>query len=163
MFNIASDSVIIALSMSKFSKLFTYKLILSFMVISAVCRSFILNKTTFTNEYCLIQWISKLPRSFEIHWVRQCMVNFMGLVGRVSTSVYKNKHIFTGLGHRNCPNFNTVLAPAVIDLLSRGSQNDSLDKMVADIIFFIYFADRKCLYFHWNFTQKQSSRLSNLQ
>ena len=66
------------------------------------------------------------------------MVNFMGLVGRVSTSVNKTKQIFTGLRHGNCPNFNTVLAPAVIDLLSRGSQNDSLDKMVADIIFYIF-------------------------
>ena len=26
-------------------------------------------------KYCLTQWISKLPGSFEIHWVRQYMVN----------------------------------------------------------------------------------------
>ena len=26
-------------------------------------------------RYCLIQWISKLVGSFEIHWVRQCLVN----------------------------------------------------------------------------------------
>ena len=25
--------------------------------------------------FCLTQWISKLPRSFEIHWVRQNLVN----------------------------------------------------------------------------------------
>ena len=25
--------------------------------------------------YCLTQWISKLPGSFEIHWVRQYLVN----------------------------------------------------------------------------------------
>ena len=25
--------------------------------------------------YCFIQWISKLPRSFEIHWVKQYYVN----------------------------------------------------------------------------------------
>ena len=61
-----------------------YKLLLSFTVISDVYRS-IPNKIIFT-EYCLIQWISKLPGSFEIHWVRQYRVNFMGLAGIV------NKH-----------------------------------------------------------------------
>ena len=43
-----------------------------FTVISDVYRSFIPNKTTFT-LYCL-------PRSFEIHWVRQYLLHFMGLV-----------------------------------------------------------------------------------
>ena len=42
--------------------------------------SFIPNKTTFT-KYHLTQWISKLVGSFEIHWVRQYLVNFMGLAG----------------------------------------------------------------------------------
>ena len=37
---------------------------------SDVYRSPFQNKTTFT-KYCLTQWISKLPGSFEIHWVRQ--------------------------------------------------------------------------------------------
>ena len=32
-------------------------------------------------RYCLTQWISKLHRSFEIYWVRQCLVNenFFGI------------------------------------------------------------------------------------
>ena len=50
------------------------------MVISDVYRSFIRNKTTFT-KYCLTQWISKLPWSFEIHWVRHYLVNFTCLAG----------------------------------------------------------------------------------
>ena len=47
-----------------------YKLhvLLSFTVILNVNMSFIPNKTTYT-KYCLTQWISKLPESFEIHWV----------------------------------------------------------------------------------------------
>ena len=28
-----------------------------------------------TTRYCLIQWILKLPRSFEFHWVRRYLVN----------------------------------------------------------------------------------------
>ena len=42
--------------------------------------TFIQNKTTLT-KYCLTQWISKLLWSFEVHWVRQYLVNFMGLAG----------------------------------------------------------------------------------
>ena len=75
-----------------------YKLLLSLMVISDVHSSFIPNKTTF-NKYCLTQWISKLLGSFEILWVRQYLVNFMGLAGIVYTTVYKTEPIFTGLGH----------------------------------------------------------------
>ena len=45
-------------------------------------KAFIRNKTTFT-KYCLTQWIPKLPGSFEIHWVRQYLVNFTGLVGTI--------------------------------------------------------------------------------
>ena len=50
-----------------------YKLLLSFMIISDVCTlmSFIPDKTAFT-KHCLTQ----LPGSFEIHWVRQYLVNF---------------------------------------------------------------------------------------
>ena len=36
-------------------------------------------KTIFT-KYCLTEWISKLLGSFGIHWVRQCLVNLVGLV-----------------------------------------------------------------------------------
>ena len=42
----------------------------SFTAIVDVHSSFIPNKTTFT-KYCLTRWISKSPRSFEIHRVRQ--------------------------------------------------------------------------------------------
>ena len=54
----------------KISTVQLYKLCLSFMVISAVYRSFIRNKSAFI-KYCLTQWISKLHGSFEIHLVRQ--------------------------------------------------------------------------------------------
>ena len=37
--------------------------------------SFLPNKATFA-KHCLIQLISKLPGSFDIHWVRQYLVNF---------------------------------------------------------------------------------------
>ena len=72
-----------------------------------VRRSFIPNKTTFT-KYCLTQWISKLHRSFEIHWVRQYLMNFTGLVGTVNTTVYKTEPILTGLGHGKLSWFSTL-------------------------------------------------------
>ena len=61
------------------------------MVISDVYRFIIRNKTTFTEhaEYC--------PGSFEIHRVRQYLVNFMGLAGIVNANVYNTEPIFTGL------------------------------------------------------------------
>ena len=37
----------------------------------------------------LTQWISKLPGSFEIHWVRQYLVNYTDLMGIVNAVVYK--------------------------------------------------------------------------
>ena len=40
-------------------------------------------------KFCLTQWISKLPGSYDIHWVRQHLVNFMGLAGIVNATVYK--------------------------------------------------------------------------
>ena len=54
------------------------KLLLSFTVISDAYRSIIWNKIIFI-KYCLTQWISKLPWNFEIHWVRQYLVNFSGM------------------------------------------------------------------------------------
>ena len=54
------------------------------------------NKTTFTN-YCLTQWIPKLPGSFEIYWVRQYLVNITVPVGILNATVYKTEPIFTGL------------------------------------------------------------------
>ena len=75
-----------------------YMLLLSFTVILDVSRSFIPHKTTFT-KYCLTQWISKFPGSFEIHSVRPHLVNFMGLAGKVNATVYMTKPIFKDLGH----------------------------------------------------------------
>ena len=89
----------------------TYKLLLSFTVISDVYRSFIQNKTTFT-KYCLIQWMPKLLRSFDIHWRRQYLVNFMGLVGIVNATVNKTKPIFAGLRRANFLIFNTAVLSA---------------------------------------------------
>ena len=80
------------------------QLLLSFTVILDVYRPIIPNKTTFT-KHCLTQWISKLLRSFKIHWVRQWLVNFCGLVGIVNATVYNTKPIS---GRANCPNFLTA-------------------------------------------------------
>ena len=45
----------------------------------------------------VFQSISKLPSSFEIHGVRQYLVNFKDLAGMVKTAVYKTEPISTGL------------------------------------------------------------------
>ena len=78
------------LEVLKSGKIFTgptYKLHLSFTVISDVCKSFIPNKITFA-KYCLAQWISKLPGSFEIHYLYKA----------VPGKFYE----FGGHGERNC-------------------------------------------------------------
>ena len=75
-----------------------YKLLLSFTVIYAAYRSFIPNKTTF-NKYWLTKWISKLSWSFEIHWVRQYLVDFKGLAGRVNATIYKTEPMFSDFRH----------------------------------------------------------------
>ena len=62
------------------------EVILSHKVNSDVFRSFMPNKSTFS-KYCLTQWISKLPRSFEIQWARQYLVNVTGLAGIVNATV----------------------------------------------------------------------------
>ena len=67
--------------------------ILSFMVNSDVYRCSNPIKSTF------IQWISKLPGSFEIHQVKQYLVNFTSPAGIVNTIVHKTKPIFAGLGY----------------------------------------------------------------
>ena len=77
----------------------TYKLRLSFTVISDVCRSFIPNETTFT-KYCLTQWVSKLHGRFEIHWVWQYQINFTGMAGIVKDIVYNIEPVLTGRGAR---------------------------------------------------------------
>ena len=85
----------------KLGKIFTcptHKLFLSFMLISDVYRSFIPNKTTFT-KHCLTQWISKFPGSFEIHWVRQYLVNFTGVVGIVSATKPSQFSQVAGMAH----------------------------------------------------------------
>ena len=75
----------------KIRKIFTdttNKMILSFMVFSDVNRSFISNKIAFT-KYCLFQWISKLPGTFQIHCVRQWLLDFTGFAGMINATVYK--------------------------------------------------------------------------
>ena len=59
-------------------------------------------------KYSLTQWISKLLGSFEIHWVRLYLLNFMGLVGIVNSIFYKTKPIFKGLGHEKMSWFLTL-------------------------------------------------------
>ena len=95
----------------KLGKIFTgptYKLLLRLTATSDISMSFIIITTTFTKHW-LTEWISKRSGSFEIHWVRQYLVNFTGLVGIVNADVYKNEPIFTGIA--NCPNFQHWLGP----------------------------------------------------
>ena len=65
---------------------------------------FIGHKTTFT-KYCLTRWVSKLPGNFEIHWVRQYLVNFMCLAGIVNTGFTSPSQFAQVSGMANCPNF----------------------------------------------------------
>ena len=58
-------------------------------------------------------WISKFPGSFEIHWVRQYLVNFTSLVGIVNGTVYKTEPVFTSLGHE-LSQFLTLWRPQYI-------------------------------------------------
>ena len=93
----------------KLGRIFTgpmYKLLLSFLLIADFYRSFVPNKTAVT-KYCLTQWISKLPRSFEIHWIKQYMENFMGLAGRVNATIYKTEPIFRSRAWEIALIFNT--------------------------------------------------------
>ena len=84
-----------------------YKLCSCFMVISDVYKSFIPNRNT-SIWYCFTQWITKLPGSFEIHWVRQYLVNFLGLAGMINLNVYKAGPMFMGLGHSKLSWFLTL-------------------------------------------------------
>ena len=118
----------------------TYKLLSSFMVISDVYRSFTQNKTTFT-EYFLTQWISKLPGSFEIHWVKQYLVNFMALVDIVNATVYKTESIFTGLGHGKLSQFITLIGLGHNSLSPVRTQN-KISNVVNRFHFFIFMSVR---------------------
>ena len=69
-----------------------YKLLLSFLLISDVYRSFIPNKNT-SNKYCLSGFQSSLG-------VRQNWLNFMGLAGTVIAIICKTNQFFNGL--RQC-------------------------------------------------------------
>ena len=74
-------------SSAKIRKIFTvpmYKLLLSFAFISDVTNTVLL---------------SGFQRSFDIRCVRQCFVNFTGLVGIVTATVYKTKSMFISLWH----------------------------------------------------------------
>ena len=110
----------------KIGKIFTglmYKLLLSFKVISDVYMSLIPNTciTTFTKYFLL-------PRSFEIHWVRQYLVNFMVLVGIVNATVYRAEPIFTGdvSGIANYSNFEHCVMEQGIDLNYPGWMTNTL-------------------------------------
>ena len=81
-----------------------YKLLLSLTLISYVYMSFIPNITILT-KYCLTLWISKLPGSFEIQWVRQYLVNITGLAGIVNATVNMIEQFSSVSGMANCPNF----------------------------------------------------------
>ena len=73
----------------KLGKIFTsptYRLFFNSTIISYIYGSCISNRTTFT-KYCLIRWISKLCGSIKIHWVKQYLVNFTGLVDMVNATV----------------------------------------------------------------------------
>ena len=69
-----------------------YKLLLSFTVISDVYRLIIQNKTKYT-KYCLTQWFSKIPSCFEIYWVKQNLVNLIGLAG-IKMELFKRRSQF---------------------------------------------------------------------
>ena len=62
--------------------------------------SCIINKTTFT-KCCFTQWISKLPMSFEFHWVRQYLVDFMGLASIVNAMFTRPSQFSQVLGMAN--------------------------------------------------------------
>ena len=103
----------------KLGKIFiglTDKLLLSLVVITTIYRSSTPNKTTFS-KYCLTQWISKLPRSIEIHWIRQYLVNFMGLAGMLNTSVCKTVNFHRSWAWQIVLNFNTLIHPFSYRLL----------------------------------------------
>ena len=74
----------------KLGKIFTiptYKLLRALTVVSDI-------KTLFS-KCCLTQWISRLPRSFGIHWVRQYLVNVTDQACIVNATVYMTKSIST--------------------------------------------------------------------
>ena len=87
------------------SKIFTglmYKLLLSFMVISNIYRSFIPNKATFT-KYCLSQWISKFHGSS----VWQYLVHFYyngiivgAMASQITSLTIVYSTIYSGLNQR---------------------------------------------------------------
>ena len=84
----------------------TYKILLRFMVISDVYRSFIPNKTAFT-KYCLTQWISKLPHK---------------LWNSLSKALPDQFHISGGQSKRNClqdqGNFRRSQASQIVLILN---------------------------------------------
>ena len=93
--------------MSNLQKIFTgttQNLFFSFTVISDIFRCFIPFKTTFI-KYWFNQWNSKLPGSFEIHWIRQYLANFSDLTGIVNATVYKTEPIVAGLRHGKLSQF----------------------------------------------------------
>ena len=68
------------------------------------CLQVLPNKTALT-KYCLTQLILRLTRGFEIHWVRQYLVNLMGLMGIVTKLFTRRIQFWEVSGMANCPNF----------------------------------------------------------
>ena len=85
----------------------TYKSHLSYMIIWYVYRCSISNQTTLTRS-CLTQWIWKFPGAFEIHCVRQYLVNVTGLADKIKATVYKTSQFFTGLEHAKVSAYLTL-------------------------------------------------------
>ena len=73
--------------------------------------SFIPNEIILS-KHCLTKCISTLHRSFEIHWVRQYLVNVMDLTGTVHTTSNKTEPIVKGIGYGKLSIFNTVYKAA---------------------------------------------------
>ena len=86
-----------------------HKLLSGFNTISDVYGSFIRNKTTFT-KYCLTQWISELPRRFEIHWVSQVSGMTNRLISFSNVMVFSvtqcNRFIINQIGACMCAHFH---------------------------------------------------------
>ena len=72
------------------------KLLLGFTVNSDIYSPLFQIKLHLLNTV-LLSGFQSSP-NFEIHWVRQYLLNFMALASMISANVYKTEPIFTGLG-----------------------------------------------------------------
>ena len=79
----------------------TYKLCLSFTVISDVYMSFFQIKLHILSTALL----SGFQRSFKIYWARKYLANVAVQAGKINANVYKTELFFTSLGHGKLPYF----------------------------------------------------------